>query len=264
MAFLEIKNITQRFGGLIAVDNVEMSVEQGEIVSIIGPNGAGKTTVFNMITGVYSVTEGDIYFNGDRISRFSPRQIVKKGISRTFQNIRLFKNLRVIENALIGAHINMNYSLLDTIFRTPGFKRTERELHEKAVDVLCSIGLENYIDAYAGNLPYGLQRRLEIARIIMSNAKILLLDEPVAGMNPLESNEMMAFIKSLQGDGYTILLIEHDMNVVMNISERIYVMDHGKLIAHGKPDEIVQNPEVIKAYLGDISELIPEDGQYDA
>ena len=254
MALLEMKNVTMRFGGLTAVDHLSLEVDQGEIVSLIGPNGAGKTTVFNTITGVYEITGGDIYFEDQQISRLLPREIVKRGVSRTFQNIRLFGKLRVIENALIGAHININYSLIDTFFRTPRYKKQELEIHEKALKVLESIGLKDYIDEYAENLPYGLQRRLEIARAIMSGAKLLLLDEPAAGMNPQESEDLMQFIKLLRDKGYTILLIEHDMNVVMKVSDRIYVVDYGKLIAQGKPEQIKNDPNVIRAYLGTISE----------
>lgn len=256
MALLEMKHVTMRFGGLVAVDDLSLEVEKGEIVSLIGPNGAGKTTVFNTITGVYEITGGEIYFEGKLISKLIPREIVKRGVSRTFQNIRLFGKLRVIENALIGAHINMNYSLIDTFFRTPKYQRQELELHKKALEVLESIGLKDHVHEYAENLPYGLQRRLEIARSIMSGAKILLLDEPAAGMNPQESEDLMSFIRSLRDKGYTILLIEHDMNVVMNVSDRIYVVDYGKLIAQGKPEKIKNDPNVIRAYLGSVTEIM--------
>lgn len=213
---------------------------------------------FNTITGVYEITEGEICFGGERISGLLPREIVKRGVSRTFQNIRLFGKLRVIENALIGAHINMDYSIPDALFQTKKYRTQELTLHKKALEVLASIGLGEYVHEYAENLPYGLQRRLEIARAIMSGAKILLLDEPAAGMNPQESEDLMGFIRSLRDKGYTILLIEHDMNVVMNVSDRIYVVDYGKLIAKGKPEQIKNDPGVIRAYLGDVSEIMGE------
>lgn len=256
MALLEIKDASMHFGGLIAVDHLNLEVNAGEIVSLIGPNGAGKTTVFNMITGVYEITEGEISFDGKVISRMNPMQIVQTGVSRTFQNIRLFQNMRTVENVLAGAHIHVRYSMLDTLLRLPRYRREEKEIQQKAVDVLHDLGLGGHIHEYASELPYGLQRRLEIARAMMTGAKILLLDEPAAGMNPQESEDLMLFIQSLTEKDYTVLLIEHDMNVVMQISDRIYVLDYGKLIARGKPEEIVNNPEVVRAYLGDAGQLM--------
>lgn len=250
MAYLEVKELTKRFGGLVAVSQVSFHVEKGEIVSIIGPNGAGKTTVFNMLTGVYQVDEGEIVFDGRPIHNKSPQDIVEAGISRTFQNIRLFGNLRVIENVLVGTHIHARYNFFDSLFRTPRFQREEAALTVKAIEILQSIGLGDSIDSYAQSMPYGAQRKLEIARAIATDAKILLLDEPAAGMNPQESEELLGFIRSLRDKGYTIVLIEHDMKVVMNISDRIYVLDHGAKIAEGCAHEIANNPKVIEAYLG--------------
>lgn len=261
MALLEAKGITKRFGGLVAVDHISFEVGEGEIVSIIGPNGAGKTTVFNMITGVYRIDDGEIVFNNQVISKLKPREIVQCGIARTFQNIRLFKNLRVIENVLIGTHVRTHYQYFDALFRTPKYRREEAKATQKAIDILESIGLGDYIDSYATNLPYGLQRRVEIARAIATGAKILCLDEPAAGMNPQESEDLMEFIRTLNNQGYTILIIEHDMNVVMNISHRIYVMDYGKRIADGVPSEIASNPEVIRAYLGDASSILEDEDE---
>lgn len=249
---LEVKDITKVFGGIVAVDHVSFHVDRGEIISIIGPNGAGKTTVFNMLTGVYNVDEGEILFEGKPIHNLKPQEIVKRGISRTFQNIRLFKDMRVIENVLVGTHIRTKYTFLDSIFRTPKFRKLEAEKTARAIKILQSIGLDDRRDDYASNLPYGDQRKLEIARAIATDAKLILLDEPAAGMNPQESAELLAFIRTLQERGYTIVLIEHDMSVVMNISDRIYVIDHGKPIAEGLPEEIANNERVIEAYLGGV------------
>ncbi len=250
-AILDVKNLSIHFGGLKAVDDVSFHVNRGEIISIIGPNGAGKTTVFNMLTGVYKPTFGQIFFNGEEIHGLTPQQIVKAGMARTFQNIRLFGDMRVIQNVLLGMHTNTHYNFIDLIFRTKKFRTIEKEKQQKAVDILKFLGLERYVHDYPTNLPYGDQRKVEIARAIATNAKLILLDEPAAGMNPEESEELLAFIRSLASQGFTILLIEHDMNLVMNISDRIYVIDHGRKIAEGLPQEIATNKDVIVAYLGE-------------
>ena len=250
MAFLDVHNITIQFGGLRAVDDVSLHVDQGEIVSLVGPNGAGKTTVFNMLTGVYTISEGEMLFLDQRLNGRTPQDIVKMGISRTFQNLRLFPKMRVIENVMVGMHINTHYSFFESLLRLPRFRKMESDNVLKAVQILESIGMGQHLNDYAGNLPYGDQRKVEIARAMATDAKLLLLDEPAAGMNPAESEELLAFIRHLRSIGYTVLLIEHDMNVVMNVSDRIYVLDHGKLIADGLPEEIASNQAVIDAYLG--------------
>lgn len=251
MPLLEVKNICKEFGGLKAVNQVSLHVDEGEVVSIIGPNGAGKTTMFNLITGAYTIDSGSILFRGEEIANQTPQEIVKRGIARTFQNIKLCNHMRTIENVLVGMDTGLHYGLADILLRTPKFRRLEAEKHKQAVQILKAIGLGNRIHEYAGNLPYGERRKLEIARAIATGAQLLLLDEPAAGMNENESAELMEFIALLRQTGYTILLIEHDMQVVMNISDRIYVLDYGSLIAKGVPNEIAEDPEVIKAYLGE-------------
>lgn len=250
MPMLEVKDMTMRFGGLTAVDHLSFEVNPGELVSLIGPNGAGKTTVFNVLTGIYPQAEGEILLNNESIKGKTPQKIVKLGMSRTFQNLRLYKNMRVIENVIVGNNIKTSYSLFDLLFRTKKFREEEIRSAQEALDILDSIGLLDKRDRYADSLPYGEQRKLEIARALATGAQILLLDEPAAGMNPAESEELMLYIKSLLKKGYTVLMIEHDMSVVMNVSDRIYVLDFGQLIASGKPQEIANNERVIAAYLG--------------
>ena len=251
MALLNVEGITKGFGGLKAVDRASLRVDAGEIVSLIGPNGAGKTTVFNLITGIYRADAGAVTFDGRDITNLSPRGIVRAGLSRTFQNIRLFPGLKVIENVLLGEHDSIRYSLFDALLRTRRYRAAERDGARRALEILEHIGLRDEMDSYAGDLPYGKQRRLEIARAIATGAKMILLDEPAAGMNPQESEDMMRFIRELGGEGFTILMIEHDMRIVMNVSDRVYVMDYGRVIAGGAPEEIAENPDVIRAYLGE-------------
>jgi branched-chain amino acid transport system ATP-binding protein len=254
LAYLEARNITIQFGGLTAVDHLDFKVEKGQVVSIIGPNGAGKTTIFNLLTGNYKPSAGEIYFEGKRMDGLPPQKIVAAGLARTFQNIRLFPDMRVIENVLVGTHIETKYNFFDRLFYTGRYRREEAEKIRYAAELLEKVGLKHRIDDYADNLPYGEQRRLEIARAIATGTKLLLLDEPAAGMNPQESEELRQFILQLKNQGYTILLIEHDMNVVMNLSDYIYVVDYGKKIAEGLPQEIQNNRQVAVAYLGESEE----------
>jgi branched-chain amino acid transport system ATP-binding protein len=251
MALLETTNIVKRFGGLTAVNNINFKLDQGRIVSIIGPNGAGKTTFFNTLTGIYHPDEGHITFNGKSLHGLRPDQIASRGISRTFQNIRLFGSMSVIENIMVGMHVHLKQSPLDTLFHLPFFKKEEKESEHKAEELMMYCGLKGVGNELAKNLPYGGQRRLEIARALAADPLMLLLDEPAAGMNPQETEDIIRLFRRIRDEkGITILLIEHDMRVVMNISEHICVMDYGEKIAEGTPDEIRSNIRVIEAYLG--------------
>jgi len=251
MSILKADHITIRFGGLTAVSNFYLNIKEGELVGLIGPNGAGKTTVFNMLTGVYKPTKGKIYFNNQEINKKKVDQITALGMARTFQNIRLFTNLSVLDNVMVGCHLRIKSSVLNAVFYLPQYSQEENNVREEAKQLLKEVNLEKLKNNLAGGLPYGQQRKLEIARALATRPRLLLLDEPAAGMNPHETKDLMSFIQKIQEKfKLTIVLIEHDMKVVMGICKRILVLDYGITIAEGNPVEIQHNPEVIKAYLG--------------
>ena len=251
MALLEAINVTKRFGGLTAVDKMNFILDQGQMVSIIGPNGAGKTTFFNTLTGIYKPEEGQITFNGHSLVGARPDKIASLGIMRTFQNIRLFGSMTVVENILVGMHYRLKQSAVGTLIHSQSFMTEEADAYHTAQEMMDFVGLVGVGDELAASLPYGAQRRVEIARALSSRPLLLLLDEPTAGMNPRETQDAIALFRRIRDElGITILLIEHDMHVVMQISERISVMDYGKKIAEGSPDQIRSDARVIEAYLG--------------
>ncbi len=248
---LEVKNLTIRFGGLTAINEISLSLEKGSLTGLIGPNGAGKTTCFNLLTAVYKPTSGDIFFEGQSILSLAPHEICRLGISRTFQNIRLFKELTVLENLLVPLHPERGYGLSAAFLGFPSFFRAEALLKDRARDLLKRMGLLDVADITASSLPYGLQRKVEIARALAASPKLLLLDEPAAGMNPTETAALSDLIRQIRKDfDLTVLLIEHDMSLVMKICEKIHVLDYGSLIASGTPEVVRSNPKVIEAYLG--------------
>ena len=253
---LNITGLTMNFGGIRALDNLDLRVSEGQIVALIGPNGAGKTTFFNCLTGIYKPTSGDLLLTPPgkttrRLNGLKPNKVTQQGLARTFQNIRLFPNMTVLENVMIGRHCRTRAKVLGALFRNPGTVREEQEIVALSLMILENMGLADMVNEFAKNLPYGAQRRLEIGRALATDPLLLLLDEPAAGMNPQETGELEELITTIRDDGLSILLIEHDMKLVMNLSDYIFVLDYGKKIAEGTPEEIRNNPAVIKAYLGE-------------
>ncbi len=257
MPVLDIRGLTMDFGGLRALDNISIQVNRGEIVALIGPNGAGKTTFFNCITGMYEPTKGDMIISppgkaAQRLNKLKPNIVTAHGLARTFQNIRLFQRMTVLENVMVARHCRTKSGITGAIFRDKRTRREENDMVEFSYEMLQKVGLSGYVNELAHELPYGAQRRLEIARAMATEPFLLLLDEPAAGMNPKETSELDQLITKIRNEeGIAILLIEHDMKLVMSISERIYVLDYGQMIAHGTPKEVSDNPDVIKAYLGE-------------
>lgn len=248
---LELDTLTRTFGGLIAVNQVSSNIMPGQIKAIIGPNGAGKTTIYNLITGIYTVSSGDIRFMGQSIQGLTPHEIAERGITRTFQNIKLFDNMSVLENVMVGQHVRTKAGFLAAAFRTKAARAEEQLIQKTAIDLLDFVGLSSYVDSPATDLPFGLQRKLEIARALASQPKLLLLDEPAAGLNNTESQELIALVKQIRERGVTVLLVEHDMHVVMGLADEILVLDYGTAIADAAPTIVQNDKRVIAAYLGE-------------
>jgi branched-chain amino acid transport system ATP-binding protein len=250
MALLEVKDLSIHFGGVKAVQNVSFTIDAGIVYSVIGPNGAGKTTLFNLITGVYKPTTGEIRLDGEAIQGKSPNELAERGVARTFQNLQICMNMSAIENVMVGAHLRLDRNLFKAALRWPSLRRRDQELREESAELMKFVGLENYIDARADSMSYGVLKRLEIARALAMKPRVIFLDEPAAGLNPKETIEVDSLVRKLADAGITVVLVEHDMKMVMNLSDRILVLDYGKKLTEGTGAEVRKNPDVIAAYLG--------------
>ena len=250
MALLDVSNLSIHFGGVKAVQNVTFSIDQGIVYSVIGPNGAGKTTLFNLITGVYTPTAGEIKLDGESIQGKSPNQLAERGMARTFQNLQVCMNMTAIENVMVGAHLRLDRNILKACLRFPGLRSRDAQLREEAAELMRFVGLERFIDARADSMPYGALKRMEIARALAMKPRIIFLDEPAAGLNPKETIEVDHLVRKVADSGVTVVLVEHDMKMVMNLSDRILGLDYGKKLAEGTGQEVRKNPDVIAAYLG--------------
>ncbi len=250
MALLEVKDLSIHFGGVKAVQNVSFTIDAGIVYAVIGPNGAGKTTLFNLITGIYTPTTGSILLDGESITGKSPDELARRGVARTFQNLQICMNMSAIENVMVGAHLRLDRNLLKAALRWPSLKKRDRELHAEAAELMRFVGLESYVDARADSMPYGALKRLEIARALAMKPRLIFLDEPAAGLNPKETIEVDQLVRKVANSGVTVVLVEHDMKMVMNLSERILVLDYGKKLTEGTGAEVRRNPDVIAAYLG--------------
>ncbi len=251
MSLISVEHLTKSFGGIVAVNELDLTIEPGGIVSIIGPNGAGKTTLFNLLSGIYQPTAGRIFFADEDVTDLSCHELAGIGLSRTFQNVQSFMNMSALENVMVGCHLHSNQRFIDTLLQLPSIKKSNRECRDTAIELMTYVGLKDYISAPADRLPYGALKRLEIARALATRPRVLLLDEPAAGLNPRETQEIDDLIRDIAKQGTTVMLVEHDMKLVMGISDRIIVIDHGQWLAEGTAEEIRHNPDVIAAYLGE-------------